>query len=203
MNSIKIRSKLEQLKGQYNQIKSGIESDTKELSKQDRRLKRHEQAREIIREVGLKTQEQLQFHISDITSMALEAVFGNKAYKLEVEFIQRRNKTECDIFFSRKGKRINPTDASGGGALDVASFALRIASWSLQRPHNRNTIILDEPMSFLSKKHHEDASLMLQEVSRKLGIQFILVTHNETLANYADKIFKVSINKGISNVETK
>lgn len=201
MTTTEIRNKLERLKGQYQQIELGIESDTKELSKQDRRLKRHEQAREIIREVGLKTQEQLQFHISDITSMALEAVFGNKAYKLEVEFVQRRNKTECDIFFTRNGKRINPTDASGGGACDVAAFALRIASWSLQRPHPNNTIILDEPFRFLSNEYIQDAAQMLKKISQTLGIQFIIVTHIQELATYADKLFNVKINKGVSQVQ--
>lgn len=201
MNTIQIRNKLEQLKGQYQQIENGIESDTKELSKQKRRLERYEQAREIIREVGLKTQEQLQFHIADITSMALEAVFPNP-YKLEVEFIQRRNKTECDIYFTRKNKRINPKDASGGGALDIASFALRIASWSLQRPNSNNTIILDEPMRFLSAEYIEDASKMIKKVGQVLGIQFIIVTHIKELARYADKLFTVKIKKEISFVNS-
>lgn len=200
MEITQIRSKLEQLKGQYQQIENGIESDTKELSKQKRRLERHEQAREVIREVGIKTQEQLQFHISDITSMALEAVFKNP-YKLEVEFIQRRNKTECDIYFSRNGKRIDPKDGSGGGAVDIASFALRIASWSLQRPHSRNTLILDEPMRFVSKNLRDSASQMIKQVSRKLSIQFIIVTHDSILSTYADKTFEVKIKKGVSIVK--
>jgi chromosome segregation ATPase len=41
---------------------------------------------------------------------------------------------------------------------------------------------------------------MIKEISTKLGIQFIVVTHNETLASAADKVFNVSIKKGISHV---
>lgn len=193
------RNLLERQKGQKIQIEQSITTLNQELRDANRDLRRHEQAREIIREVGIKTQQQLSFHISDITSLALEAVF-NEPYELKVEFVQRRNKTECDLYFERNGKRIDPLTASGGGAVDVAAFALRIASWSMLRPHTRNVIILDEPLRFLSVDLQERASIMIKEISEKLGIQFIIVTHENTLASYADKVFEVSIKKGKSKV---
>ena len=164
-----------------------------------RSLRFHERAREIIREVGLKTQEQLQYHISDITSLALGAVFSDP-YKLVVEFVQRRNKTECDLWFERDGERIDPISASGGGAVDVASFALRIAAWSMQRPRSRQVIILDEPMRFLSVDLRERASAMMKEISDKLGLQFIIITHESTLAAEADRVFEVTIKKGVTQI---
>lgn len=36
---------------------------------------------------------------------------------------------------------------------------------------------------------------MIKEISNKLGIQFIIVTHEETLTEAADKVFEVSINR--------
>lgn len=164
-------------------------------------LHRHEQAREIIREVGLTTQQQLQFHISDISSLALEAIFGEDAYKLKVDFVQRRNKTECDLLFVREETEIEPLSASGGGAVDVAAFALRVASWSMQQPHTRATIILDEPLRFLDRPRQEKASQMIKQLSEQLGIQFIIVTHEKTLTEFADKVFKVAIEDKVSYVE--
>jgi DNA repair exonuclease SbcCD ATPase subunit len=201
MNATYYRSLLERQKGKRDQIKKML-SLTKENVKQDRKsLVQHEQARELIREAGLKTQGALSFQISEITSLALEAVFDNP-YTLEVDFVQRRNKTECDLYFSRDGNRVEPMEASGGGAVDIASFALRIASWAMMRPHLRNTIILDEPMKNLSAQYQEKGSLMLKEVSKRLGIQFIIVTHEEMLASYADRTFLVSINKkGVSRIK--
>ena len=161
-----------------------------------------EEANEIMKEVALKTQEQLEYHVSDITSLALESVFENEAYNLVVRFIQRRNKTECDLLFERDEEEIDPLNASGGGAVDVAAFALRIAMWSMESPKSRNVIILDEPFRFLSKDRQDRASQMLKELSEKLGIQFIIVTHEDTLTQYADKTFVVSKKKGISKVIT-
>lgn len=201
MNIQQLRNRLEQQRGQKLQIEKNLDVIATELRDAKRALHHHEQAREVIREVGLKTQQQLQYHISDITSLALESVF-NEPYKLEVEFVQRRNKTECDLFFVRQGERMDPLTASGGGAVDVAAFALRIASWSMARPRTRNTIILDEPFRFLSADNQERASTMLKELSQRLGIQFIIVTHEQVLASYADKTFEVKIKKGKSKVET-
>ena len=189
-----LRKKLEHVKGDAARVAKTIQGYKVALKKNKRRLLQYEQAKEVIREVGIKTQQQLQYHIADITSLALEAVFPDP-YKLEVEFIQRRNKTECDIYFSKNGKRVDPLTASGGGAVDVASFALRIASWSMGRPHSRRTIVLDEPMRFVSEDLQEQASLMIKEISQKLGIQFIIITHNPAISAYADRAFKVKQNK--------
>lgn len=201
MNKIQTyRNQLEQQKGQKAQLDRTIATLRDELRTGKRNLHRHEQAREIIREVGLATQRELQFHISDITSLALEAVFPDP-YALSVEFVQRRNKTECDLFFVRGDDKIDPLTASGGGAVDVAAFALRIASWSMARPRSRNVIVLDEPLRFLSVDLQERASMMIKELSEKLGLQFIIVTHENTLASYADRVFEVSIRKGVSQVK--
>jgi len=200
--TINIRKTLERRKGERNQLKQQIKVYRLEIRSLTALRDNLEQARGIIRDVGLKTQQQLQFHISDITSLALNAVFEDP-YELKVEFVQRRNKTECDLMFVRDGKEIDPLEASGYGAVDVAAFALRVASWSMQQPRTRNTIILDEPMRFLSEDRQPYASQMIKELSDRLGMQFIIVTHEEALTQYADKVFQVSIKDKVSQIKTK
>jgi len=199
MSILSLRNKVEQLKGEKALIeKSILEAKNRKIEKR-KDLVRHEQAREIIREVGIKTQEQLQYHISDITSLALEGIFEDP-YELVVEFVQRRNKTECDLYFKREGELINPVMASGGGAVDVAAFALRVASWSMKYPRTRNTIILDEPMRFLSEEYQGKAAEMLKQISTKLGLQFIIITHEPILATFADKVFETRIKNGKTKI---
>jgi DNA repair exonuclease SbcCD ATPase subunit len=195
-----LRTKIDRKRGEQTNTQAEFDRAKLQIRNSDRELKQYEQAREVVKEVGLQTQNQLSFHISDITSLALEAVFENP-YQLEAEFVERRNKTECDLYFSREGNRVDPLTASGGGAVDVAAFALRVASWSMQNPRKRNVIILDEPMRFLSEDMQEQASKVLKEISDRLGIQFIIITHEPTLAAYADKTFNVSIRKRVSKVK--
>jgi len=199
MNTQEIRNLVEQKKGQKRQLDKNLAALNTTLKEMKRELIRLEQAREIIREVGQKTQSQLSYHISDITTLAMEAVFADP-YQLQVDFVQRRNKTECDLSFVRNENVVNPLSAAGGGAVDFAAFALRIASWSMSRPRTRNTIILDEPLRFLSAENQERASAMIKELSKRLNLQFIIITHEPILTTYADKIFEVSqTKKGISS----
>lgn len=196
----KYRSWMDEQSGKKQQIENTIIELNNDLFHLKMNALQNEKALEVVKAVGLKTQQQLQFHISDITSLALEAVFPDP-YKLTVEFIERRNKTECDLYFERDGEKIDPISASGGGAVDIAAFALRIASWSMEYPRSNNVIILDEPMRFLSIDMQEKASLMLKELSDKLNIQFIIITHENSLTVHADKVFHTYIRKGVTYIK--
>ena len=205
MNSIsQIRQKLEQRKGQRTEVEWTISDNVQAVKDQERSLRRHEEAREIIRTVGQKTQNQLSFHIKDITSLAMEAVFNNP-YSLAMEFVNRRNKTECDLYFERDGNRVEPLDGGGGGAADVASFALRVASWSLQRPHTRNVLLLDEPFKHLKGENENRRVLeMLRKISQELKMQIIMVSDErisrEATIEATDRLFEVSIRNGVSKI---
>ena len=107
--------------------------------------------------------------------MALEAVMVNP-YELVLEFVERRNKTECDILF-RRGERLRDPFYAGLGAVDIASFALRIASWSMSDPKLRNVMVLDEPFKHLKgKEDNERAIQMVKQISEKLNLQIIMVS---------------------------
>lgn len=197
------RHRLEQMKGERDQIKKSItqaESRIK-LAKVD--LRKYEQSREVIRQVAIKTQEQLSYNVSEITTMALNAVLANP-YDLILEFTERRNKTECDILFAREGITIAPYDG-GGGAVDVASFALRVASWSMTKPRSRNVLILDEPFKHLKGEGANRRMLeMVKEVSDRLGIQIIMVS-DERVSRGAtieatDLLIETSIKNGITKI---
>ena len=193
------RRVLEQKKGQRVQIQKSVKEVKNQIKVLKQELIHHERAREIIREVGLITQKQLQVHISDIVSLALEAVFSD-SYTLEVDFVERRNRTECDLFFLCNGERIDPITASGGGAVDVASFALRVASWSMALPHSRNTLVLDEPFRYLSTELLPQAGEMLKQLAKEMGLQIIMVTHSDELVDCADRTFEVKQTKNVSFV---
>lgn len=195
------KEKYQQQVGRKMELEDSIEQLIRKVRQDKRRLKRLEKAHAIIKQVGLETQQQLKVHISDITSLALDSVF-DEPYKLVLDFVERRDKTECDILFEKDGSYIDPLTASGGGVVDLAAFALRIASWAMRTPRTRNTIILDEPFKHLSKDLHDRASQMIQNLSKQLGLQFIVVTHEPALSQFADKVFEVKQRKGISKIIT-
>lgn len=194
------RNKLEQKKGLKKELESNLKEKTAEEREFSRRKINAEQAQLIIQEVAKQTQSQLEYHISDVVSMALSAVFDDP-YEFSLKFVERRGKTEADIVFLREDEEVDPLQSAGGGAVDVASFALRIALWSIGKPRSRNTIILDEPFRFLSADLQPKAGEMMKLLSERMGIQFIIVTHNKSLIESADRVFTVSKPKEKSVVE--
>jgi len=197
---IELKKVYERQVGKKEQIIQDISVLEVELKANRKKVKHLEKAHEIVKIVGGETQQQLRYHISDITSLALESVFHNP-YKLIMDFVERRGKFECDLLFERDGNIIKPISSGGFGQVDIAALALRVALWSMQIPRTRPTLILDEPFKHLSANHHESASQMVKELSDKLGIQFIISTHIPILSEYADKVFNVKLKNKISIVK--
>ena len=194
------RSELERRKGERRQVCKTLEETRTNLENLQGEEKNLRDAQAIVQCVAQATQEKLRYHISKLVSLALEAVFDDP-YQLNLDFVLKRNRSEAELTFSRDdGDKVHPMSASGGGAVDVAAFALRVSLWNLERPRSRNVIVLDEPFRFLSSDLQPKASEMLKQISSKLGIQFIVITHEEELLDCADRVFHVGIHNGVSKV---
>lgn len=147
-------------------------------------------AKELVIRVAEQTQVNIGKRIADLVTLALAAVFEDP-YDFQVEFVQRRGGTEADLFFVRNQNQLDPMTASGGGAIDIASFALRLAVWTLNKTHP--LFILDEPFRNLSLDLQGKAGLMLQKLAHNLGIQVIMVSHNPEIIRGADKVIALPL----------
>lgn len=201
MNIQKYRNIIEQEKGKRDQLFSNITRIKHNIRKNKRFSLQIEEAQLIIQNVAQQTQQKIEFKISEMITSALYAIFDDP-YEFKINFVCKRGQTEAEFKFIKNDLEVSPMNASGGGVVLVASFALRIILWSMQQPLSRNTIILDEPFHFLSKDLQEKAGELLNLLSKKLNLQFIVVTHETAYIDIADKIFKVENKKGISHVQS-
>jgi len=174
-------------------------SDT--LAHTDAELHQYQSAQMIINTVAQQTQDELVYHISGLVSMAMESVWEINPYTLSIEFPIKRNRTECELEFVRNGHKIPPMEAVGGGARDVACFALRVGLWSLVRPKLRNLFVLDQPFSDMDLDIQYKAGQMMKEIAEKLGIQIIMVTHSPDLIKAADRVFRTKLVNDVTEVE--
>lgn len=147
-----------------------------------------QEARALLQTVARQTQAQLEFHISALVTSALAAVFPNP-YQFTARFVERRNKTECDLLLVRDGREYDPMTCTGGGVVDVVAFALRAAFWALVK--RRPVIVLDEPFKFVSEGLHEACSQMIKALSTQLGVQIVMVSHLPGIIASADKVVKI------------
>jgi len=153
-------------------------------------LEHLETARSIIQKASKATQIYLQTHVSTIVTNALKAVFQDDAYEFKINFVNRRNSTECDLILLKDEKEYKPLESCGYGVADIVALALRIVYWKLHS-NLRNTLIWDEPCRNCSLDLHPLISLMLQQLSKSLNLQMIIVTHSKSLSQNADKVFSV------------
>ena len=103
---------------------------------------------------------------------------------------------ECVIEFTGSGAKLylkkgediieDPINSVGGGVIDIASFAARVAFIFLSG--SSRTLIADEPFKAVSSDLRVKIPEMLQLLSEKLGVQFIIVSHLQEIIEGADNV---------------
>lgn len=175
--------------------------ELEELSKAvETRITNLKDARDVVTFVSFKCQKEIKSVLEFLVTKALQSVFG-KEYSFELELEIKRNKQEATPYIVKDGKKRSIKDENGGGVVDLISFCMRIIIWSLQSPRTSRTIILDEPLKFLDKNHLLLAGDMIKEMSKTLGIQFIIVSHEDGVISAADRAFMVEQSDGISRIK--
>lgn len=154
------------------------------------------EVRRIISEAARITQLQFKGFVETLVTMAIQTVFPEEQYKFVMEFDLKANRSEINLLVQQGEKEpYNCEEEQGGGLLDIISFALRVVMWSLEKPRSRAIFIMDEPMRFCGKLTSL-AGNMMKEISSKLNIQMLIVTHEDSLSEIADQCWFVKREKG-------
>ncbi len=149
------------------------------------------QAIKVVQEVARLTQEELEFKICQIVTSAIQAIF-KEPHELEISFEMKRNKTEAEIYvIDENGNELNLMNDDGGGLLDIVTFSLRLACWRIKSNKTRPLFIFDEPWKNLSKKYRPGAMQFMKDISDKLGIQIVMITHIEEFIDGADNVIEI------------
>ena len=167
---------------EYDRIKKNLIDEEVNLRSCLDDLSNVDKAQRVIQQVGEQCQERAHRQIALVVTRCLETVFGAESYDFQILFDRKRGKTEARLVFVRNKMEIDPLNASGGGVVDVASFALRLACLVLSRPRRRFFLVLDEPFRMISAEYQDKVREMILSLSKEMGVQFLLVTHHETLA---------------------
>ena len=149
-----------------------------------------EQARDVVIRVMLATQGRVKTFVEDVVTQALSTIYGDN-HSFELEYDQKRNQVEATPWIVIDGERNSPRDEVGGGILDIASLAMRLAVWALTDPLPSRTFLLDEPSKFLSVDMQPEFGRMLAELADMLDVQFVVVTHSPEVAEAAGKTYTI------------
>lgn len=194
MTAAQIRTKVTELKGARFRAQADYKRTRSKYITAYRAAAATEEAKALLQKVAKQTQDQLRYHITELGSMALDAVFGNGT-KLDLEFQEKAGKTVAVLQFKdSEGRPTDPLSQDSGGAADIAALALRCSLWSMQHPRTRAVMVLDEPLKNIndpSREMQRRAAEMIKQVSERLGMQFIVVTMLPELAEVADNVINL------------
>lgn len=145
------------------------------LASATKRLEDCTSSLEIIQLAAQHVQQSAHAKIAGVVSMCLKAVF-EEPYEFHIHFERKRGRTEARIAFSRDGNELAP-GAVGGGVIDVAAFALRLAAMLLLKPPVQRVLVADEPMKNVNGEgNRERVRELLMFLPAKLGVQIIMST---------------------------
>lgn len=146
-----------------------------------RDLKAHRKCQKILQWLAQNLQRSVHERIATLVTRCLASIMEDP-YTFHIDFVLKRGKTEPRFYFLRRGVEIDPREC--GGVLDIACFALRVASLILTVPPQRRILFLDEPFRDLSEegrgKNHKNllrARILVESLAKELDIQFVIVTH--------------------------
>ncbi len=191
MNSTEhYRRQINEMLVEYEHARRTLKDEKAALKEAQIDAEEWKEAQAIIQTVAQAFQKKAHSQIAGVVTRCLESVF-DEPYEFQVRFDRKRGKTEAALVFVRDGKE-RDARSIGGGVVDVASFALRLAALLLSRPPQRLLQVLDEPMKWVSKNHTDRLRALITSLSDELGIQFLIVTHDTGLK--LGKVIRIGAN---------
>lgn len=193
-------------------LAGAIEKSKRELNGLIERSKILDSVLEVLTSVADSQREVSKARIERTVTFALRAVFGDAIQFRLGATIKRgaiASRPEIGYRIGKPGKSIakgTPAiawvglDEVGGGVVDVTAFALRVAILSMVRPKPFPVLIADEPFKHVSNKHLPAVASMLRSLADGSGIQFIIVSHEQEIADEADKLYCATKVKGVTTL---
>ncbi len=197
------KDKLGALKLKKQSIESDIDKISNDIASKQTHYNNLRKAHFILIKVSEDTQKTFKAQIEKLVLMVIQAVYTDRNFtKFILQFEEKRNQLECTLLVQEGDyEPENPKNVMGGGMVDLISFAMRIVLWSMEKPRSRNVFFLDEPLkNGLDKQQKARAIQVFKEISEKLNIQLIIITHDDEIKDIADKSFDIVHNGKFSEV---
>lgn len=173
------RKKVDRELGRYRHAKVQREREAAAVEELERREDALLEAQSLAQEVAQLIQSKAHARIAEIVTRCLQLF--EEPYEFRITFERKRGRTVAHLSFFLDGEEVDPLSASGGGCVDVAAFALRVACLILARPQLRRLLVLDEPFKMLSAEYRSAARALIESLATELGVQFVIVTHDPRL----------------------
>ncbi|WP_457548804.1 DNA double-strand break repair ATPase Rad50 [Archaeoglobus sp.] len=198
-------AKLKELKKRRDELAKRIEefrsekekrrSKEKELEDLKKAVDRIQKIRDKVKQFKAMLREQALAEVGEIASRIFEELTDEKYSGVVVK--AEENKVKLGVIYN--GREYGLGFLSGGERVALG-LAFRLAL-SLYLAGEMSLLILDEPTPFLDEERRRKLVEIMNRYLRKIP-QVIVVSHDEELRESADRVIRVSLENGVSKVET-
>ncbi len=161
-----------------------------------------EEATAFLNSFADERQAKVQNQIETLVTHGVQTIFGDDL-TFHVLSEQKANRTEVSFSLrSSMGEETVETpilDARGGGVAAVVGFLLRLIITLLRE--DRPLLVLDETWAQLSSDYEPRLAEFVRELVDQTGVQILLVTHSDAYTEHADKAYRVTQKKGVTEFE--
>ena len=185
--------------GQREILEKTIKVHENTIDKKEKEKDIYIQVRDLFASVGKATQDALIQYFENLGTSLLQTIYGSE-YKFTLVFEIKRNKSECTPKVMKGDIQVDLKDEIGVGVVDVLSYAMRLAIWSLQKPRTEPVFILDEPFKYVDKNKRSLIGEALQGLTESLGAQTIMISHDDELIDIGNSAYQISITNNVSDV---
>jgi DNA repair exonuclease SbcCD ATPase subunit len=194
MDNIEVKSKYKHLLNQF-------EENTNRIEKMKSDLILLSNVKNLLMDFSEHTRSIIKNKLESLANSALKCIYVDKEIKFKIIVNKGKKIIAYDMYMETDGNLTPLTDAKGGGVMDIITTALRISFVRMFSATLRQTIIFDEPFKNLDSERLNLAVEWLCQVSKEFGMQFIMITHEDQIADKSDKVYRFRIENGVTNVE--
>lgn len=206
--SLKVRQAqrdLDQTLGEKRSLEGLQARTSKEVSDLQAEAIELDRTASFLTSIGEEQQFRAQEAIESLVTEGLQTIFDDT---LSFHILQKVNGKAATVEFvvrtSLPGDRVVETavlDARGGGLAAVVGFLLRLVVLLLRNDGSQKLLVLDETFAHVSEDYLPGVGEFLRQLVDKTGVQVIMVTHQQELTEYADKIYRFSVKDGVTKVK--
>lgn len=190
--------------GERDSLKQKLESTEKRLTDIDATTDKLVRTSQFLQTLSDVTRQQIIDRISSIVTDALQKIKDpNLIFKMKLS--TGRNQVDVSFVVVEKdtGHELDILHSSGGTIADLITFPLKVSLLLKWSPQLSRLLLMDEQFKFVAVQDREALAEFIRQISEKLNLQTLLVTHMPELAARAHKVFGVTKRGNRSIIEEK
>ena len=191
--AIQAKSNIELLLKQFEEAKENkmkLELDLRNTIKKEAT---YEEAVDLMKKIVESMSTSQIEHLENLINSALETIFFDRNYSVEMNVTELRNTNNLQILLveqNDEGEIIKTKlNDNGYGVKSIIGFILQI--YFILYHHEYPVLFLDEAFGTLSSQYVPYLKTLMDELAKKYGFIFVLITHDTRFMDIADKTYLV------------